>query len=122
MAKRRIGKKRSGGGRGRKRTVDAVSVQIAVILDHKLKKKYKLSRKVLEQAVMRKAEGSAGIFARGHVVGAREGPNPKGMKLLIKKWRNPSRRGHKAAWRTGTQADAWGSLRGLLRSARIVFK
>lgn len=106
----------------RGKAVDAVAVQVSVILTRKLKPEYKLNKSVLTQAVLRKAEGSDGVWRGGEVIGAEEGPDPPGMKLKIIRWKNPGRRGGKAGWRTGTQADAWGSLRGLLRGAKISFR
>lgn len=110
-------------GKRRGRKPDAVSVQLSVTLLRKLKKGYKLSPKVLEQAVRRKAELSNGYWdeSRGRVISAREGPDPTGMVLKIVRWRNPSRGRGKSGWRSGTQADAWGSLRGLLSAAKIQF-
>lgn len=100
---------------------DLVKIQIHARLK-RVPKGMKITKKLLESMVRRKAELSGGQWDGGMrmTVGAHEGPNPKGIELEIVRWSNPSRKGTLGNWRAAySQADAWGSLRRVLRRIRL---
>lgn len=111
------------GLRGRHRG-DPVSIQISVRLK-RVPKGMKITHDLLSAMVRRKAETSSGYWdqRRGRVIGAREGKDPSGIELKIVQWKNPGRNsGKDRAWRKGSQADAWGSLRQVIERASIRFR
>lgn len=98
---------------------DLVQIQIAAHIK-KAPKGIKITRALLNDMIRRKAKTSRGRWYGNGVRGAVEGVDPKGIYLEITRWRNPSRsRGKRGRggdeWRTGSQADAWGSLRRILQ-------
>lgn len=100
---------------------DLVSIQISARLK-KVPKGLKITKALLADMVVRKAETSAGYWDGKTVRGAREGKNPRGIELKITRWKNPDRK-HAGlrGWRSGSQADAWGSLRNPLAAAAFEF-
>lgn len=83
----------------------------------------KITRALLADMVRAKAESSYGYWDGGTVVGAVEGDDPPGIELKIQRWRNPKRkRSSDRAWRSGSQAHAWGSLRYALSAAGFAFR
>jgi hypothetical protein len=102
---------------------DLVSIQISARLK-RVPKGIKITKALLADMIRRKAQTSAGEWdGKDSVRGAREGIDPKGITLKIVRWRNPGRnRAGLRGWRTGTQADAWGSLRNPLAAAAISFR
>lgn len=100
---------------------DLVSIQISAQLK-RVPKGLKITKALLSDMVQRKARTSDGYWDGYSVVGAKEGIDPKGIKLKIVRWRNPgrNRRGLRG-WRDGNQADAWGSLRNPIAAAYPVF-
>jgi hypothetical protein len=103
---------------------DPVSIQISVRLK-RVPKGVKITRKLLEDMIRRKAETSAGQWdaTSQSVRGAREGKDPKGVELKIISWKNPDRQRGKdrAARDYGPQADRWGSLWQIITRAPIRF-
>ncbi len=97
---------------------DLVSIQISARLK-RVPKGLRITKRLLADMVRRKAETSAGFWdGKSSVTGAREGIDPKGIELKIIRWRNPGRnRAGLRGWRSGSQADAWGSLRNPLSAA-----
>jgi len=96
---------------------DLVQIQIAARLK-RVPKGFKITRELLAAFIRRKASESRGQWKQKeqYVQGAREGANPSGIELRIIRWRNPDRKSRGLrGWRTGTQADAWGSLRRVLQ-------
>lgn len=100
---------------------DLVSIQIAARLK-RVPKGLKITKALLSDMVYRKARTSAGQWDGYKVVGAKEGIDPKGIKLTIVRWRNPGRKRGLSGWRTGTQADAWGSLRNPIAASGPAFR
>ncbi len=108
--------------RGRHRGGDPVSVQISVQLK-RVPKGVKITDKLIEQMIRRKAETSAGKYdpKSDSVIGAREGVDPRGIKLKIISWKNSDRDSKKlrADRDHGSQADRWGSLWQIIAVAPI---
>jgi hypothetical protein len=101
---------------------DLVSIQISARLK-RVPKGLKITKQLLADMIRHKAETSAGIWDGGTVVGAAEGDDPPGIELKITRWRNPSRRDvGDRGWRSGSQAQAWGSLRAVLAAAGLAFR
>ena len=100
---------------------DPVKVQISVT--GKLRKGWKLTKKLLDEMIRRKAETSAGKWdpKTQSVKGAREGKDPKGLKLTITSWTNPGRQkaGDRRSRNYGSQADRWGSLWQIIARGRL---
>lgn len=96
---------------------DLVSVQVAATV--RRPKNVKLTPELLSSMVQSKAASSGGQWDGKRVKGAREGKDPKGVKLRIIRWRNPERKGKAKGWRSGSQAEAWGSLRRPLEKAKF---
>lgn len=71
----------------------------------------KITRAMIQEMIRDKALDSSGQWNGVRVVGAREGRNPPGIELTIIRWRNANRKKTSSGWRSGDQADAWGSLR-----------
>lgn len=125
MAGRRIGRKKK---RAKTKTKtlrftvqhpggDLVSIQVSARLK-RVPKGMKITKALLADMVRRKAETSGGYWDGRRVVGASEGKNPPGIELKIIRWKNPDRKNASDRnWRSGTQADAWGSLRNPLSAA-----
>jgi hypothetical protein len=103
---------------------DLVAIQISAEL-RKVPKGFKITRKLLSEAIRRKAETSTGEWDGFRVVGASEGIEPSGIRLLIVRWKNPGRNSRSLrSWRYASddpreQADAWGSLRRIISGARL---
>lgn len=98
---------------------DLVRIQIVAQM-RKVPKGMKISKDLLTSMVRHKADTSEGQWDGTQVAGAVEGEDPKGIKLLIIRWSNPERHGAKKYYRyaednPSDQADAWGSLRRVLR-------
>lgn len=86
-------------------------MQIAVKV-HKRLRGVKISKALVREWVMNKARTATETYA---------GDTPRGVELLIQRWRNPGRRSAaRRDWRTGNQTDAWITLRGPLQFARLV--
>lgn len=101
---------------------DLVSIQIAARLK-RVPKGLKITKALLADMVRRKAATSAGFWDANKVVGASEGKNPAGIELKIIRWRNPGRNSASLrGWRSGSQADAWGSLRHPLTAAALTVR
>lgn len=102
---------------------DLVSIQISARLK-RVPKGLKITKALLADMVRRKAASSAGFWdGTDTVVGARAGKDPKGIELKIVRWRNPGRKSSGLrGWRSGTQADAWGSLRAALEAAAFTVR
>lgn len=100
---------------------DPVSIQISATI--RKPKHVKLTPALLSAMVRAKAESSVGEYnpRTRTTQGARMGKDPTGVKLRIIRWRNPERKGAGKAWRTGGQAQAWGSLRRALARAEFTF-
>lgn len=104
---------------------DLVGIQIAAIFDKPIKG-VKLTRELMESMILHKAETSDGHWNGVRVVGAKEGENPKGVRVVILRWKNPGRdiasdRGYRYADpdSPADQADAWGSLRRVIARAAL---
>lgn len=101
---------------------DPVSLQIAVEL-RRVPKGLKITDKLLESMIRRKAASSAGKYdpKSDSVIGAKEGRDPKGIRLIITSWTNPGRSSKKLRKHRdyGSQADRWGSLWQIIINARI---
>lgn len=101
---------------------DLVSIQISARLK-RVPKGMRITKALLADMVRRKAESSAGFWDGSRVVGAASGDDPPGIELKIVQWKNPTRRkSGDRAWRQGSQAAAWGSLRYALAAAGIKFR
>ena len=100
---------------------DPVSIQFSITV--RRPSGVKLTSALLSEMVRQKALGSTGQYdpKSGRTKGAKAGPNPRGVTLKIIRWRNPDRRGKLKAWRSGTQAEAWGSLRHAFKNANFNF-
>ena len=95
----------------RRSSGDLVEIQIAAIF-HKKPRGAKITKELVDAMIRHKAETSRGVWKGGRVKGAHEGENPKGVDLKIIRWRNPDRLAEEdTGWRSGSQAEAWGSLR-----------
>jgi len=97
---------------------DLVEIQLSATLK-RVPKGVKITGKLLAEMVKHKAETSVGRWTGRKAAGCREGKNPPGIELKITRWRNPSRKGKLRQWRTGSQAEAWGTLRRITERARI---
>lgn len=87
-------------------------MQIAVKI-HKRLKGVKITRALAREWVLNKARTATETYA---------GDTPRGVELIIQRWRNPGRRTSGGRdWRSGNQTDAWTTLRGPLQFARLVF-
>ena len=103
----------------RKSSGDLVEIQIAVIF-HKKPRGAKITKELVDAMIRHKAKTSRGVWKGGRVEGAHEGENPKGVDIKIIRWRNPDRLAEEdAGWRSGSQADAWGSLRQVTARAQF---
>lgn len=92
---------------------DLVEVQISVT--YKKRKGLTVTRELIHDMIRHKAETSRGIWKGNRVVGAFEGESIPGFTLKIIRWRNPDRLADEdQGWRSGSQADAWGSLRRII--------
>lgn len=101
---------------------DLVSIQIAARLK-RVPKGLRITKALLADMVRKKAAASDGFWDGHKVAGAHEGADPPGIELRIIRWRNPSRkRSSDRSWRSGSQADAWGSLRNPLAAAAIAIR
>lgn len=101
---------------------DLVSIQISARLK-RIPKGMKITKALLADMVRRKADTSYGYWDGKKVVGASEGDDPSGIELKIVRWRNPNRKqASDRAWRTGSQAHAWGSLRQAISAAGFAFR
>ncbi len=102
---------------------DLVSIQISARLK-RVPKGLRITKALLADMVRRKAETSAGYWdGNNAVLGAKAGKDPKGIELKIVRWRNPGRNSAGLrGWRSGIQADAWGSLRNPLAAAAFTFR
>jgi|SRR5579863_3585260 len=101
---------------------DLVSIQVSARLK-RVPKGMRITKALLADMVRRKAETSGGYWNGNRVVGAAEGIDPPGIELRIVRWKNPDRKTAAGrAWRTGKQADAWGSLRHALTGAAFAFR
>lgn len=100
---------------------DLVEIQIAVVFHKRPKgtpKNWRPSRELVQSMIRHKAATSTGEWNGYRVVGANEGYTPSGVDLKIIRWRNPDRLADEdQGWRSGDQADAWGSLRRVISSA-----
>lgn len=102
---------------------DPVSIQISVRLK-RIPKGMRITKKLLEAMIRRKAETSAGHWdGKSKVSGAHEGIDPPGIELKIQSWKNPDRqRGRDRKDRNyGPQSDRWGSLWQIIERAPIRF-
>lgn len=92
------------GARGRRS--DPLQVQVAIhhTPNGGVPNDVELSRELVEQMVRSKAE---------------TGRDPSGLRLEIVRWKNPSRPGDRAGWRSGHQGDAWATLRRPLQRATV---
>jgi hypothetical protein len=122
---RRALKKKAKTFKIRKSSGDLVAIQISARLKKGVPKKM-LTAKLLEAMIRHKAETSRGEWNGTYVVGAHEGEDPTGIKLSIIRWKNPDRLASEdQGWRyadpdsPSEQADAWGSLRRIIRDANL---
>lgn len=104
---------------------DLVAIQIAAFLD-RVPKGFKMTRTLMDEMIRHKANTSRGEWNGEYVVGAHEGENPPGIRLVILRWKNPDRlatedSGYRYANpdSPSEQADAWGSLRRIISSAPL---
>lgn len=108
--------------KGRHRGGDPVSVQISVQLK-RVPKGVKITDELIHAMIRRKAQGSAGKYdpKSDSVIGAKEGPDPRGIRLKITSWKNSDRDTKKlrADRDYGSQADRWGSLWQIITIAPI---
>jgi hypothetical protein len=89
---------------------DLVEVQISVT--YKKRKGLIVTRDLLNELIRHKAATSRGVWRNNRVEGAFEGEQPPGFSIKIIRWRNPDRLASEdSGWRSGDQAEAWGSLR-----------
>lgn len=102
---------------------DLVNIQVVAEL-YRVPKGIKITQAMLAEAIRRKAESSTGKWnpKTKRTDGAHAGDDPPGIRLKIKQWRNPERKGKGKQWRDeGSQAQRWGSLRQAFQRASINF-
>jgi len=107
---------------------DLVGIQISTIFDKPIKGAI-VTRALVEEMILHKANTSEGYWDGTRVVGAKEGENPKGVRIVILRWKNPGRDiASDRGWRyadpdsPADQADAWGSLRRIITRASLSVK
>lgn len=109
MAKKKASKKKMT-VKLRRSSGDLVEIQISVT--YKKRKGLEVTRELINDMIRHKAATSRGVWKNNRVVGAHEGEEAPGFSIEIIRWRNPDRDDEDdRIWRSGSQADAWGSLR-----------